>query len=84
MVRSYLQDFHIDEKELMKKLICLALRSVADLCIIPIQDYLGLDDTARTNKPSTLGINWKWRLKEGQFDKELQEEMKQLAMLYGR
>lgn len=66
------------------KLICLALGSVADLCIIPMQDYLGLDDRARTNKPSTLGINWKWRLREGQFSKELQEEMKELAITYGR
>ena len=84
MVRTYLQDFSTEEKALVKKLVFLALGSVADLCIIPMQDYLGLDDTARMNKPSTLGINWKWRLKEGQFDEKLQEEMKQLAVLYGR
>ncbi len=84
MVRTYLHDFHADAGELPEKLICLALGSVADLCIIPMQDYLGLDDRARTNKPSTLGINWKWRLREGQFSKELQEEMKELAITYGR
>ncbi len=49
-----------------------------------VRTYLGLDDRARTNKPSTLGINWKWRLREGQFSKELQEEMKELAITYGR
>lgn len=84
MVRTYLQDFHSDAEGLAKKLICLALGSVADLCVIPMQDYLGLDDRARINKPSTLGINWKWRLKEGQFDSEVQEEMKGLASVYGR
>ena len=31
-----------------------------------------------------LGKNWKWRLKEGQFSKELQKEMLELATRYGR
>ena len=49
-----------------------------------MQDYLGLDNSARMNQPSTLGKNWKWRLKEGQFSKELQKEMLELATRYGR
>ena len=60
------------------------MRSVADLCIIPMQDYLGLDNSARMNQPSTLGKNWKWRLKRGQFSKKLQKEMRELAARYGR
>ena len=44
--------------------IALAMSSVAKWCIIPIQDYLGLDNTCRTNKPSTLGCNWHWRAKK--------------------
>lgn len=84
MVREYLHDFHSDEKEICRALVCLALGSVADLCIIPMQDYLGLDDRARMNQPSTLGKNWKWRLREGEFDKELQKEMLRLAKIYGR
>ena len=58
--------------------------SVAGRCIIPIQDYLLLDNKARINQPSTLGKNWKWRLKEGQFSKELQKEMLILATRFGR
>jgi len=60
------------------------MRSVANLCVIPMQDYLGLDNSARMNQPSTLGKNWKWRLKSGQFTGELQEKMKALAKKYGR
>ena len=30
---------------------------------IPMQDWLGLDNAARINKPSTVGQNWRWRLK---------------------
>lgn len=84
MVREYLHDFHTTDREIYKKLIYLAMGSTADLCIIPMQDYLGLDDRARMNKPSTLGNNWQWRLLEGQFDKELKDEMRKTAELYGR
>lgn len=61
-----------------------ALSSVADLAVIPIQDYLGLGAEARINTPSTLGGNWQWRLKKGEFTLELAEQMRRLAGLYGR
>ena len=83
-VRKYLNNFHDSGKELCDDLICLVMQSVANLCIIPMQDYLGLDNSARMNQPSTIGKNWKWRLKEGQFSKELREEMKELSLRYGR
>ena len=83
-VREYLNNFRDSGKDLCQDLICLVMRSVANMCIIPMQDYLGLDNSARMNQPSTLGKNWKWRLKEGQFTKELQKEMKTLAVRYGR
>jgi len=38
-----------------------ALASAANTAIIPMQDYLGLDDRARINIPATLG-NWRWRM----------------------
>ena len=60
------------------------MRSVAKLCVIPVQDYLCLDNSARMNQPSTLGNNWKWRLTPGQFTESLQKEMKALARRYGR
>ena len=41
------------------------MRSKAALCVIPMQDHLGLDNRYRMNKPSTVGENWKWRLKKG-------------------
>ena len=60
------------------------MQSVGNFCIIPMQDYLGLDNSARMNQPSTLGKNWKWRLVPGQFSEKLQEYMKELALRYGR
>mgnify|MGYP002224591214 CR=1 FL=1 len=46
----------------------LVMRSKAALCVIPMQDYLGLDNHYRMNKPSTVGENWKWRLKKRRAD----------------
>lgn len=64
--------------------IRLAMLSVSDLCIIPIQDYLGLDNRARINKPSTLGKNWKWRLKKGQITSKLLMEIREMTRISGR
>jgi 4-alpha-glucanotransferase len=35
--------------------------SVADLCVIPMQDLLGLGSNARMNTPSRSDGNWGWR-----------------------
>ena len=60
------------------------MSSVADTAIIPMQDYLGLGSEARINTPSTLGNNWRWRMKKDDFTKELAEEIKDMTKLYGR
>ena len=62
----------------------MAMGSVADLCIIPMQDYLNLGSEARINTPSTLGGNWGWRMKKGQFDKDTVKEIARVTRLYGR
>jgi len=63
--------------------IRMAMSSVADLCIIPLQDYLSLGNEARINTPSTLGENWSWRL-EDQFTSEVVEKIRRMTELYGR
>lgn len=44
-------------------IIKAAMATTADTCIITMQDVLGLGSEARMNTPSTLGNNWKWRIK---------------------
>ena len=46
-------------------LIKSAMQTAADTCILQMQDFLGLDNHARINKPSTVGVNWQWRISEG-------------------
>ena len=71
-------------KNIGYELIKLALASVADTAIIPMQDYLELGSEARINTPSTLGGNWNWRMKEGCFDKKLAARIRRLSAIYGR
>ena len=66
------------------ELIRLAMQSVADTAIIPIQDYLDYGSAARINTPSTLGGNWCWRLVPGELTQELADKMREFASIYGR
>ena len=84
MVRDYLFDYATPEEQLYKSMIALILRSAAATCIIPMQDWLGLDNSARINQPSTVGQNWRWRLKKSQLTRKLQKEICQLTTRYGR
>jgi 4-alpha-glucanotransferase len=65
-------------------MVAAAMGSVADHCIIPVQDYLGLGSEARINIPSTVGSNWKWRMKKGALSSEIIEKMAGMAKMYGR
>ena len=73
-----------DESMACGELIRLAFASVADTCIIPLQDYLELGEEARINIPSTLGMNWKWRLLGEELTESLAERIQKLTRLYGR
>lgn len=65
--------------------IRLAQASVADLAVIPLQDYLGLGNEARINTPSTLGGNWRWRLPDlSALSPQLARQIARLTDLYGR
>ena len=61
-----------------------AMASNAKLCVIPLQDYLGLGNEARINHPSTVGSNWKWRMSKDAVTPELVKIIKRLTGLYGR
>jgi 4-alpha-glucanotransferase len=60
------------------------LKSVAAWAILPMQDILGLGSEARMNRPSTLGGNWAWRLREGELSKGDAALLRDLSRLYGR
>ena len=71
-------------KDINWKFVQMCMNSVADYCIIPMQDILGLSSESRMNIPSTVGNNWKWRIKKGAFDDEIIERLRTLTRVSGR
>ena len=83
-MRSYVSDHEIANKWMYRKLIDLAMRCCADTCIIPMQDWLGLDNSSRMNTPGTVDSNWSWRLTEGAVTEDLGDEVRNVSKRYGR
>jgi 4-alpha-glucanotransferase len=65
-------------------LIRLALRSVANQVIIPVQDLLGLGSDARMNLPSTAGGNWVWRYSTNDLTDEIRDRLLNMTQIYNR
>jgi 4-alpha-glucanotransferase len=65
-------------------LIRLAMSSIANLAIFPLQDLLGLDDEARMNVPGTEAGNWRWRYRSEALTPKLGSRLKHLTNIYGR
>ncbi len=61
-----------------------AWSSTAYLAIAPMQDFLGLDDSARMNKPSSVNGNWTWRMNKSDLTDELAKRIGKLAYIYRR
>ena len=58
--------------------------SAASLCIVPLQDVLGLGSDARMNTPSLNGGNWRWRFQQQQLKSDLAAKLALLAELSDR
>jgi len=74
----------LTEEQVHWELIRLALMSVADTAIFPMQDLLGLDADARMNRPGTTEGNWQWRLTPEQLTPSLITRLAEMTQLYGR
>lgn len=73
------------EQSLTEALIRAALQSPAETAIVPLWDWLELDEEARFNKPSTSGLhNWSWRLQPGQLKPYLAGHMADMTVTYRR
>ncbi len=73
-----------DGDNFTRKFIMACYASVADMCIIPMADWFGLNKKARINTPSTIGNNWQWRADAKMFTKDFAKEIALLTKTYGR
>jgi 4-alpha-glucanotransferase len=59
----------------VERFIDYALSTKAETVIIPIQDYLGLDNSARINEPSVAEGNWSFMLNPDYNSKKLVDKI---------
>ncbi|MBQ2853999.1 MAG: 4-alpha-glucanotransferase [Oscillospiraceae bacterium] len=84
LLRDYLDDNHTPDESFYRSINRMAMASAANICILPLQDVLGLDNSARMNQPSTVKTNWRWRMSDDMLTKEAQKELLEVTKRYGR
>lgn len=80
-VRRYLGS---DSHDISYDLLRLAMSSVADTVIVPLQDILRLGSEARMNVPARVGSNWCWRVAPDQLVPEHTAMLADLTEIYDR
>ena len=83
-VRGYLSDRCSPPHLLIRSLIALLFRSSAQLCVIPMQDWLGLGDESRINIPASSEGNWQWRMSAGSASHATAKEIRYFTSFFGR
>ena len=73
-----------DREKMVDSVFRAAYGSVAVLAVFSVQDILKLGNWARMNTPSSLGDNWKWRMKAGALGEKHINDMRYLASVFGR
>ena len=82
--RRYVRRFVGPGEPIHWALIRLALSSVADTAVIPLQDVIGLGGEARMNRPGIPAGNWTWRHKSEELTPNLLDRLAELTAVYGR
>jgi len=74
----------LSAKQVSFEVVKLALTSVADLSIVPLQDILSLGSEARMNIPSKSFCNWQWRVLRKQLNSDLFGKFEEETISYNR
>ena len=73
-----------DETGIHKDFIYLALSSIANLAIFPLQDLLGFGNDCRMNTPGVPTGNWRWRCAPEFLTDESASWLKEITKRFGR
>jgi len=66
------------------ELVRVAMSSVADTAVVPLQDVLGLGSESRMNLPGRAQGNWAWRMRQGELSTAHADWLRGLAETYER
>jgi len=67
-----------------RRFIEMAWATVADRALIPMQDLLGLDSSARMNVPGVASGNWEWRFRWKKLKKKHVRFLTEITRRYDR
>lgn len=73
-----------DGKEIHDNFIYLALSSICNLAIIPLQDVLGFGNDCRMNTPGTSKGNWAWRCSQEFLTDSVASSLRKRCITFGR
>ncbi|MGB5541176.1 MAG: 4-alpha-glucanotransferase [Gammaproteobacteria bacterium] len=68
-----------DPAGVVEAMMNAAMQSRAQLCILPLQDVLGLDSDARMNLPGNDGDHWRWRFDWSQMTPDTALRLKEMS-----
>lgn len=71
-------------KDIPDGLLRLAWSSIAEVAITQMQDLLELGNEARINVPSTVGLNWRWRIESCDLSNDLSNRLLKMTTTYNR
>ena len=84
MIRRYFGAEGIPDSRMHEVFVRAALMCRAEICVISIQDWLGMGDEGRMNDPSHLDNNWHWRVRGDALSDSLRAEIFEQTRRYGR
>ncbi|MBQ7891842.1 MAG: 4-alpha-glucanotransferase [Erysipelotrichaceae bacterium] len=83
--KRFMDKYGFDADKVYRRFIQFSLAQKAEFTILPMQDVLGLKNTARMNTPGTIGTpNWEWKLKDFKDYKEEMCFLKEMIEKYNR
>lgn len=74
----------VDGSNVARTLVRLALASVADVALVPLQDVAALGTEARMNVPGVPEGNWSWRFTWDQVPADAAQQLRSLCAMFGR
>lgn len=74
----------IPAEQLPAELIRLAMMSVADTVIFPMQDILSLGGKSRMNRPGTDEGNWQWQMEKDQIGPSVTQNLAGMTRIFWR
>lgn len=78
------ETFRLTKTQLCQAVIRMTMNSPGNTSIFPMQDVLRLGSDARMNFPGHAENNWLWRLSGHYLTTELEEDLRDATVLYGR